>query len=90
MGQGQEQQETDLVPAQNLGHVRADVDAQVHEVAVAELDALGASRGARGVDDRGQGLRSQGGGAPVELAGVHPAACLDESQDVLTLDAQDL
>ena len=56
VGQGQEQQEPDLGPTQDLGHVRADVDTQVHEVAVAELDALGAAGRAGGVDDGGQGL----------------------------------
>ena len=70
--------------------MRADVDAQVHQVAVAELDPLGAAGGARGVDDRGQGLRAQGRGAPIELAGVHASAGLDEPQHVLAPHAQDL
>ena len=83
MGQWQEQQESDLRPAQDLGHVGADVDAQVHQVAVAELDALGTARGARRVDDRRQGLRGQGRAALVELGGLH------EPQDVLALHAQD-
>ena len=70
--------------------MRADVDAQMHQVAVTELDALGTARGARGIDDRRQGLRGQGRTAPIELGVLHVAAGLDETQDVLALHAQDL
>ena len=90
VGQGQEEQRAYLSAAQDLGHVVAGVQCEVDQVAVGELSALGPSGGARGVDDGGQALAGQHGGAIVQDRLVSVLAGANELGDGLLGQAEDL
>ena len=67
VGEGQEEQCGRALDREELGHSGDDVAHLEHEVAMREHAALGSAGRARGVDDRGERLRVQGGAAALEL-----------------------
>ena len=89
VGQRQEQQQAHVGAPQDSGQVAHPVIRDADGVAVGELDALGAARGAGGVDDGVDVVDREGVGALVDLGGADARARLDDGGDRVRVQGED-
>ena len=90
MREGQEEQRRRVVPQEQVGHALDGVVREVEEVAMGERAALGATRGAGGVDQRGGGGAVQAVARREELLVGHGLASGLERGDAARVDFPDV